>query len=84
MFDHILAQWTRQIRIRLNILGSFYVVTCQDTHDGTGALGGLEQKDVNGLTLIEQQHVQRVCLAGDAVTAPGGHPAISGQRSEVT
>ena len=46
------------------------------THDGAGALGGLQQQDVQGLTLIVQHQVQRVCLTSHPVTAPGSHPAI--------
>ena len=81
MFDRIPAQSTRQTRIRLNINnGQCSHPWSVVTHDGTGALGGLQQQDVQRLTLIEQEDVQRVSLTGHSVTAPGGHPAISSSR----
>ena len=84
MFDRIPAQLTRQTRIRLNINnGHGSHPWSSVTHDGAGALGGLQQQDVQRLTLIEQEHIQAVSLARHSVTAPGGHPAISGQDSHM-
>ena len=78
MFDRIPAQLTRHTRIRLNIPNMLVLsLLVSVTHGGAGALGGLEQQDVQRLTLIVQHQVQRVCLTGHTVTAPGGHPAIS-------
>ena len=82
MFDRIPAQLTQQTRIRLNIPNILMLSPLVSiTHDGAGALGGLQQQDVQWLSLIVQHQIQRVCLTSHPITAPSGDPAIRCQRS---